>query len=492
MIYAMGAVRPTIAPFSFPSGLQAGMRARLGCTVISGDPPFEFGWRKDEMPLDAELGVRAQTDAFSSDLTFTSLSIRHNGNYTCVVTNAAATASHSALLVVQVPPQWVIEPTDASVLLGHSVRMDCWADGYPLPAVTWERETYSGPSFASKFRSEAVRRGDVAHLHCKVQGDPTIALTWAKDGEAIGPPSKNPRYVFREEARPSTKEAASLFLIKKVERQDAALFTCHASNSYGTDNLNIKLIVQGKSLNTSVEGTKTLASVGPLRPAFTYRCHVRAENDIGIGDPSKDLEVTTAIEVPGGPPLEVRAVAVDSQTIRVTWKPPERELWHGELKGYYVGYRLDQPGDPYLYKTLQLDQHQDDLAKVVRTEVLLSPLRKFSPYLVLVQAFNAAGPGPRSDEVLVSTLDDVRVVIYTDGNVPFACGPGHLLAALFESLEMALDALVLPGGSAATACVVPSMSTVLKSRLPSLISSTVAKLAAIDLSADFQIERLPP
>ncbi|KAL1417709.1 hypothetical protein MTO96_026612 [Rhipicephalus appendiculatus] len=94
-------VRPTIAPFSFPSGLQAGMRARLGCTVISGDPPFEFGWRKDGMPLDADLGVRAQTDAFSSDLTFTSLSVRHNGNYTCVVSNAAATASHSASLVVQ-------------------------------------------------------------------------------------------------------------------------------------------------------------------------------------------------------------------------------------------------------------------------------------------------------------------------------------------------------------------------------------------------------
>ncbi|KAH8023890.1 hypothetical protein HPB51_018871 [Rhipicephalus microplus] len=100
------------------------------------------------------------------------------------------------------------------------------------------------------------------------------------------------------------------------------------------------------------------------------------------------------------------SAVVSITTYCETCKPPERELWHGELKGYYVGYRLDQPGDPYLYKTLQLDQHQDDLAKVVRTEVLLSPLRKFSPYLVLVQAFNAAGPGPRSDEVLVSTLDD--------------------------------------------------------------------------------------
>ncbi|XP_049524579.1 Down syndrome cell adhesion molecule-like protein 1 homolog [Dermacentor silvarum] len=110
--------------------------------------------------------------------------------------------------------------------------------------------------------------------------------------------------------------------------------------------------------------------------------------------------------LPGGPPLEVKAIAVDSQSIRVTWKPPERELWHGELKGYYVGYRLDQPGDPYLYKTLQLDQPQVGSAETVPTEVLLSPLRKFSPYLVLVQAFNAAGPGPRSDEVAVSTLDD--------------------------------------------------------------------------------------
>ncbi|XP_077484140.1 cell adhesion molecule Dscam1-like isoform X2 [Amblyomma americanum] len=504
-------VRPTIAPFSFPSGLQAGMRARLGCTVISGDPPFEFGWRKDGRPLGAELGVRAQTDAFSSDLTFTSLGVRHNGNYSCVVSNAAASASHSASLVVQVPPQWVIEPSDASVLLGRSVRMDCWADGYPLPTITWERENlygtpgysaitagpdyeiyangsllvknaqeqsagrylcqatngirsglsklvhlkvHAGPHFAAKFRSEAVRRGDSVRLRCKAQGDAPITLTWARDGQPLGPPSTEPRYTFREETPTSPKHAASLLVISKVERRDAALFTCHASNAYGADDLNIKLIVQeppepptnlkatevksrsfklswtppagansaasryhvhcspesGAAINASVEGSATWVSVRPLRPAFTYRCQVRAENDVGIGDPSEPLEVKAGIEVPGGPPLEVKAASVDSQTIRVTWKPPERELWHGELKGYYVGYRLDQPGDPYLYKTLQLDQQQQPgsaEAGPVRTEVLLSPLRKFSPYVVLVQAFNAAGPGPRSDEVAVSTLDDV-------------------------------------------------------------------------------------
>ncbi|CAN7981008.1 unnamed protein product, partial [Ixodes pacificus] len=442
-------VRPTIAPFSFPGGLQAGMRARLGCTVISGDPPFEFGWRKDGRPLGPELGVRAQTDAFSSDLTFASLGPRHNGNYSCVVSNAAASASHSASLVVQVRPLWVIEPGDASVLVGRDARMDCRADGYPVPSITWERENlygssgYSvitsgsdyeifsngsllvkntreqsagrylcqatngigsglsklvhlkvhvGPNFDTKFRSEAVQRGGPARLRCEAQGDPPVTLTWAKDGQSLGPPATDKRYTFREDPTSSPRRAISILEISSVERRDAALFTCRASNAYGGDDLNIKLIVQGlpmaptrqpehlaegrdnilweyipltesshetcfvalisskgrqwPSANMSVDGGNVWAAVRPLRPAVVYRCQVRAENEVGIGEPSEAAQVTTGIEVPGGPPLEVKAIAVDSQTVRVTWKPPERDLWHGELKGYYVGYRLDQRGDP--------------------------------------------------------------------------------------------------------------------------------------------------
>ncbi|GIZ03860.1 down syndrome cell adhesion molecule-like protein Dscam2 [Caerostris extrusa] len=32
---------------------------------------------------------------------------------------------------------------------------------------------------------------------------------------------------------------------------------------------------------------------------------------------------------PGGPPLEVKAESVDSQSVRVTWRPPDVELWNG-------------------------------------------------------------------------------------------------------------------------------------------------------------------
>ena len=37
------------------------------------------------------------------------------------------------------PPFWVVEPRDVGVLAGQSARLDCRADGYPTPNVTWFR-----------------------------------------------------------------------------------------------------------------------------------------------------------------------------------------------------------------------------------------------------------------------------------------------------------------------------------------------------------------
>lgn len=93
-------MRPVIDPFTFPKNLQEGMRSRLVCTVIQGDPPFVINWKKDDRPIEHGLGVIIRNDEFSSDLTFSSVTPRHNGNYTCIVSNAAASVSHTAMLVV--------------------------------------------------------------------------------------------------------------------------------------------------------------------------------------------------------------------------------------------------------------------------------------------------------------------------------------------------------------------------------------------------------
>lgn len=48
---------PVLSPMIFPSGLRAGERTQLTCTVTSGDMPVYFSWLKDKMPISSALQV---------------------------------------------------------------------------------------------------------------------------------------------------------------------------------------------------------------------------------------------------------------------------------------------------------------------------------------------------------------------------------------------------------------------------------------------------
>lgn len=93
---------PRIPPFSFQDQLiREGMRARLQCVVIDGDLPIRITWTKDGQPISSDIGVTIRDlDDFSSILTISKITPKNNGNYTCMATNAAGTATHTANLFV--------------------------------------------------------------------------------------------------------------------------------------------------------------------------------------------------------------------------------------------------------------------------------------------------------------------------------------------------------------------------------------------------------
>lgn len=43
---------------------------------------------------------------------------------------------HITLLEI-VPPKWIHEPKDTALMLGNTMSINCHAEGYPEPTVTW-------------------------------------------------------------------------------------------------------------------------------------------------------------------------------------------------------------------------------------------------------------------------------------------------------------------------------------------------------------------
>ena len=67
--------------------------------------------------------------------------IEDRGAYMCQV-NTNPMISQSALLDVQVPPDVDVERSspDIEVKSGAAAKLECHADGYPTPTVSWLRE----------------------------------------------------------------------------------------------------------------------------------------------------------------------------------------------------------------------------------------------------------------------------------------------------------------------------------------------------------------
>ncbi|XP_029035702.2 Down syndrome cell adhesion molecule-like protein Dscam2 isoform X29 [Osmia bicornis bicornis] len=502
-------VAPQILPFMFgdePSNW--GELISVTCSVTKGDQPLEISWAFNGTPIDSQHGsdvVIASTNKKNSVLTIESVAARHAGEYTCSASNRAGATTHSAQLTVNVPPRWILEPTDKAFAQGSDARVECKADGFPKPQVTWKRaagdtpgdytdlklsnpdisvedgtlsinniqktnegyylcEAVNGigsglsavilisvqapPHFEIKLKNQTARRGEPAVLQCEAQGEKPIGILWNMNNKRLDPKSDS-RYTIREEIL--ANGVLSDLSIKRTERSDSALFTCVATNAFGSDDTSINMIVQevpevpyglkvldksGRSVQLSwaapydgnspikryiieykiskgswetdidrvlVPGSQqNVAGVFNLRPATTYHLRIVAENEIGASDPSDTVTIITAEEAPSGPPTSVRVDALDQHTLKVTWKPPPREDWNGEILGYYVGYRLSSSDKPYMFETVDFSKEDGK-----EHHLQIMNLKTYTQYSVVVQAFNKVGSGPMSEERRQHTAEGV-------------------------------------------------------------------------------------
>ncbi|XP_016662714.1 Down syndrome cell adhesion molecule-like protein Dscam2 isoform X48 [Acyrthosiphon pisum] len=503
-------VLPKIVPFSFGDGpVNSGESIQVVCSVSKGDRPMSITWSFYGEALSSDMGVTTQMLGDTTNfLSIPSAGPSNQGNYTCIAKNNAGLDTYTSQLVVYVPPRWILEPTDKAFAQGGDAKIECKADGFPKPQVTWKKaignspgdykdikdlkpgsddikvdegtlsihniqknheghylcEAVNGigsglsavitisvqapPHFEIKARNQTSEKGQPAVLECMAKGEKPIGIVWNMNNKRLDAKEEE-RYTIREEIL--TDGVKSDLSIKRSERIDTAVFTCVATNSFGSDDSSVQLIVQevpeipfglkvldksGRTVQlswlapydgnspitryiveykllkntweTDIEkveatGDKTEMSVVSLHPATTYHFRIVAENGVGLSKPSDPVTIITSEEAPGGKPTNIHVDPIDENTLKVMWKAPERSDWNGEIQGYYVGYKQSSlVENKFVFETVEFSKEE---GKEHYLEIF--NLKTYTQYTIVVQAFNKLGAGPMSDEIKQYTSEGV-------------------------------------------------------------------------------------
>lgn len=392
-------VRVNVPPyFKQRSGTQLSQlnaKVELRCSA-HGDQPMLIGWRKDNEIVDLLNDSRHRlvserrlsTTTFESTLTVDNVTRLDSGQYACIASNEFGSDDLRIQLVVQEPP----EAPSAPRLVRATARQVTIAF----------RPPYAGNSLIRKY-SVSYRALQFSSEESPLNGT-DFSSGWQQVSlEAPGQSSE------QDDKSTSPNRAESDQLV---------------------------------SLNICC-----------LQPFTRYVARVRALNDIGQSELSKPIQFETDEEAIGGPPLDVAVEPTGAHSLKVRWRAPVKGLQNGLVRGYYIGYRALSSGvhqagagfsadgaqskpqsangrpvegadsEQYQYKNVQFDLNQLNLRQLTPSgpdvnssgargqlpaQILtsyLTNLRRKTAYSVIVQAYNKIGAGPRSDQVVVSTLD---------------------------------------------------------------------------------------
>ncbi|XP_058857330.1 receptor-type tyrosine-protein phosphatase delta isoform X16 [Acipenser ruthenus] len=141
-----------------------------------------------------------------------------------------------------------------------------------------------------------------------------------------------------------------------------------------------------------------------------YRVTVSAHTDVGPGPESLPQLIRTDEDVPSGPPRKVEVEAVNSTSVKVTWRSPVPNKQHGQIRGYQVHYVKMDNGEPRgqpMIKDIMLADAQWEYDDSTEHVMVISGLQPEMTYSVTVTAYTTKGDGARSKPKLVSTTGAV-------------------------------------------------------------------------------------
>ncbi|VDK83743.1 unnamed protein product, partial [Litomosoides sigmodontis] len=277
VLLVTGLVSPILGHVSPEEKLEEDGEVRLSCIPVLGTPKPTLKWYKDGKPLHSSTSVTVKSGG--SILLLHKGRPQHEGQYTCVATNAAGNASLNVNVEFIKKPY--IKQNDAlqhTTTTGEKLEIPCYTTGKPQPKVIWTingkpissdgqeyeilpdntlRILQASSSHSGKYTCTAtnvageakittdvivhgppvIKRGQLSYsliqgnpitLPCEVRSDSAPTIIWYLDGKQF-----NDGHIA---------EDGSL-TIESVEEKHRGQFKCVASNNIGKDEKTITLTV---------------------------------------------------------------------------------------------------------------------------------------------------------------------------------------------------------------------------------------------------------
>ncbi|XP_030853395.1 hemicentin-1 isoform X1 [Strongylocentrotus purpuratus] len=250
-----------------------GMDAILTCDVESMIP-FTVRWMRRGTPLDGPIEF---SETGSATWTIKNSDSRIEGVYSCIAENEEGSARSETYLDITEPPPVIARPYNTSVLPGSDGVMSCFISSTVEYNITWDKPntlvSLQGhnrvslmnngslviqdvhPGDAGSYRCRAWNEGGVTEEHvylyvqerpqinayqgnvtftssqnitlrCSANGYPHPELRWLKDGQELP-------------IVPGTRRGEIIHQIFNASREDQGIYTCLASNTAGSDLLNV-------------------------------------------------------------------------------------------------------------------------------------------------------------------------------------------------------------------------------------------------------------
>ncbi|XP_075052200.1 contactin-2 isoform X1 [Mixophyes fleayi] len=327
------------------------------------------------------------------------------GNYTCFAENLMGKSNSTGILSVREATRITLAPSGSDINQGDSVTLQCHASHDPTMDLTFTWELDGVPinfekeegHYQRASADEAVGDLRIVHAQLRHAGKYTCTAQTVVDRASAlasllirGPPGPPGGVVVRD-----VKETS-------VQLSWSRGFDNHNPISRYMVQLSEPETEVWKTARTdppTVEGNAESGIVVGLTPWTDYLFRVVASNILGVGEPSVPSAIMRTKEAaPNVAPSGVTGGGGAPNELTINWTPLGRQYQNGDGFGYIIAFKRKTEGSWHIVKVPGAQSQHF----VYRNESIAA----YTPFDVMIKAFNQKGEGPYCLETTVYSAEE--------------------------------------------------------------------------------------